>query len=69
MVVQTKKMKKDRIYSIRIDEEMYNKIEYIRSQTEYNIDIARSFRSMINEIYNDIKSSETNKKDFIYPEI
>lgn len=68
MSVQKKKEVKNRIYSIRINDDIYKKINYIKNNTKYNIDIAGSFRSMICEIYDDIKSNEKNQ-NFIYPEI
>jgi len=68
MSVQKKKEVKNRIYSIRINDDIYEKINYIKNNTKHNIDIARSFRSMIYEIYHDIKSSEKNQNS-IYPEV
>jgi hypothetical protein len=68
MPIQRKKEIKNRIYSVRIDDDIYEKINYIKNNTKYNIDIARSFRSMIYDIYDNMKSEEKNQSS-IYPEI
>lgn len=59
-VIKNKEKKKDKIYSIKIDKKLYDKIKIIK---ENGIDLPEMLRKFIEKIYNEI---EMNVDDNTY---